>query len=90
MVTVSLRFEEGFKNELDEMCDEMGMNLTTFFMLYAKKAVRERKIPFEIAAPRDPFYSEKNIERLRQSIKQAEEGKTITKTMEELEKLSDE
>ena len=23
--------------QLDEMCDEMGMNLTTFFMIYEKK-----------------------------------------------------
>ena len=37
MVTVSLRFEENFKKELDKMCDEMGMNLTTFFMIYAKR-----------------------------------------------------
>ena len=36
MVTVSLRLEENFKKELDKMCDEMGMNLTTFFMIYAK------------------------------------------------------
>ena len=53
MITVSLRFEENMKKELDEMCDEMGMNLTTFFMIYAKKALRERKIPFDIAAPGD-------------------------------------
>ena len=39
------------KKELDEMCAEMGMNLTTFFMIYAKKALRERKIPFMVDAP---------------------------------------
>ena len=27
------------------------MNLTTFFMIYAKKALRERKIPFMVDAP---------------------------------------
>ncbi len=51
MVTVSLRFEEDMKKELDEMCEEMGMNLTTFFMIYAKKALRDRRIPFDIVAP---------------------------------------
>lgn len=51
MVTVSLRFDEQMKKELDEMCDSMGMNLTTFFMIYAKKALRDRKIPFELEAP---------------------------------------
>jgi addiction module RelB/DinJ family antitoxin len=51
MTTVSLRFDDKMKKELDEMCDEMGMNLTTFFMIYAKKALRDRKIPFELEAP---------------------------------------
>lgn len=51
MITVSLRFEEKMKKELDEMCDEMGMNITTFFMVYAKKVLRDRRIPFDIAAP---------------------------------------
>ena len=37
MITVSLRFDEKTKKELDELCDELGMNLTTFFMIYAKK-----------------------------------------------------
>lgn len=30
MTTVSLRFDDEMKKQLDEMCDEMGMNLTTF------------------------------------------------------------
>ena len=57
MTTVSLRIEDKMKKELDDMCTEMGMNITTFFMIYAKRALRDRKIPFEIVAPRDPFYS---------------------------------
>lgn len=51
MTTVSLRFDDNTKKELDEMCAEMGLNLTTFFMIYAKKALRERKIPFMVDAP---------------------------------------
>lgn len=85
MTTVSLRFDDDFKAELDAMCDEMGMNLTTFFMLYAKKAVRDRKIPFEITAPRDIFYSEANMRVLSESTQQMNNGKTVTKTLEELE-----
>ena len=51
MTTISLRFDDQMKKELDEMCEAMGMNLTTFFMIYAKKALRDRKIPFELEAP---------------------------------------
>lgn len=89
MVTVSLRFEDDIKKELDSICDEMGMNLTTFFMVYAKKVLRDRKIPFEIEAPA-PFYSEANMRNIEKSLRQIREGKVIVKTMEEREAMEDE
>lgn len=36
-----------------------------------------------------PFYSESIMARLRHSFKQAEEGKVIRKTMEELEDMAE-
>ena len=61
MTTISLRMDDEMKKELDEMCEAMGMNISTFYMVYTKKALRERKIPFEIEAPQDPFYSKTMI-----------------------------
>ncbi len=90
MTTVTLRFDDEMKRDLDKMVDEMGMNLTTFFMIYAKRALRDRKIPFEITAPVDPFYSDTNKARLKESEQQFLEGRTITRTMEELEAMADE
>ena len=87
MTTVSLRFDDEMKKQLDEMCDEMGMNLTTFFMIYAKKALRDRRIPFEIAAPLDPFYSDSNMKQLNKAEQQIQNGQVIVKTMEELEAM---
>ena len=43
------------KKELEEMCEEMGMNLTTFFTIYAKRALRDRKIPFDVTAQARPI-----------------------------------
>ena len=51
MTTISLRLDDDLKRDLDQMCSDMGMSLTTFFTIYAKRAVRDRKIPFEITAP---------------------------------------
>ena len=87
MTTVSLRFDDEMKKQLDEMCDEMGMNITTFFMIYAKKALRDRKIPFDITAPQDVFYSESNMAQILKADEQVREGKIVTKTMEELEAM---
>ena len=91
MTTISLKFDDEMKKEIDEMCDEMGMNLNTFFMIYAKKALRERRIPFEIEAPiDDPFYSESNLRQLQKAGMQIAQGKVVTKTFAELEAMADE
>ena len=90
MTTVSHRFDDSMKKELDEMCAEMGMNLTTFFMIYAKKALRERSIPFEINAPRDPFYSKENMDRIEEAKEQIQNGQVVVKTFAQLEDMANE
>lgn len=59
MATVTLTFDDTMKNDLENMVNEMGMNINTFFMVYAVKVLRDRRIPFDIEAPEDPFYSNK-------------------------------
>lgn len=88
MTTVSIRLDDEMKQQLDIMCDEMGMNITTFFMIYAKKALRDRRIPFEIAAPVDPFYSETNMAQIAKAKQQVQSGRVVVKTMEELEAMA--
>ena len=79
MTTISLRMDDEMKKELDEMCEAMGMNISTFYMVYTKKALRQ-----------DPFYSKTNLEHIRESDRQIKEGKVVVKTMEELEAMAGE
>lgn len=67
---INFRIDENLKLDVEEICEEMGMSLSTAFTIFAKKLVRERKIPFIVDA--DPFYSKENIERLKKSISQME------------------
>ncbi len=60
---VNIRMDEELKRQFDEFCSNIGMTMTTAFCVFAKKAVAEQKIPFEITA-NDPFYSSANIKRL--------------------------
>lgn len=69
---VNIRMDEELKKQFDAFCSEVGMSMTTAFCVFAKTVVRERKIPFEISAPQDPFYNPANIERLKKSIAQME------------------
>ena len=72
--SVSIRMDADLKRAFDEFCTEIGMTMTTAFCVFAKTAVRERKIPFEISLERssDPFYSAENMALLRASIAQME------------------
>lgn len=82
---VNFRMDTELKKEMEKVCEELGMNMTTAFTIFAKKMTRERRIPFEVSC--DPFYSERNMMALRESIAQLNEGKVICKTMEELEAM---
>jgi DNA-damage-inducible protein J len=46
---LSIRIDRGLKDEADKMFNEMGMTLTTAVTIFVRQAVRQKKIPFEIA-----------------------------------------
>ena len=64
--------EDTLKKDMEETCEELGMNMTTAFIVYAKKVTREKRIPFDVSI--DPFYSEENMKHLRRSIHNLESG----------------
>lgn len=85
---VNVRMDEEIKKKMEETCKELGITMSTAFNIFARKMCRERRIPFDVSI--DPFYSENNMKILDESKKQLEEGKVITKTLEELKELEDE
>ena len=66
-------------------CNELGITMSTAFNIFAKKMIREKRIPFDVSI--DPFYSESNMKAIDDSIKQLEEGKVVRKTMKELKSM---
>lgn len=46
--TFSIRMDAQLKKEFDALVEDMGMNATTAFNIFARTVVREKKIPFEI------------------------------------------
>jgi len=84
-VFVNIQMDEGLKKDLETTCRELGMNVTTAFMIYAKKITREKRIPFEISM--DPFYSEKNMAHLTRGIEALNAGKGIERELIEEEAI---
>ncbi len=84
MAQVNIRIDDALKEKAEILFDELGLNMTTAFNIFIRQTVRQGGIPFEITTQVDPFYSESNMKELRKSIKEANEGKFVSKTMEEL------
>ena len=85
---VNFRMDEELKKSMEEVCKEMGLSMTAAFTIFATKVSRERRIPFEVTADPDPFYSETNMERLQKAIADVRSGKTKL-TMHELIEVDD-
>ena len=75
---VNFRMDERLKREMEQACKEMGLSMTTAFTIFANKVIKERRIPFEVAADPDPFFLEVNMKRLRKAAADAKSGKNMT------------
>ncbi len=65
-VNVNFRMDEQLKKNVEDICQRMGMNLTTLLTVCCKKVEQVRGIPFDITADEDPYYSESNMRYLKE------------------------
>ena len=72
MTTFTFRIDENLKAEMKKVCKELGMDSTTAFTIFAKKLVREKRIPFEVSV--NDFNSE-----TKQAILEAKQGIGLSK-----------
>jgi DNA-damage-inducible protein J len=75
MAQINIRIDDELKNRADNIFEELGSNMTTAFTMFVRQTIRHGGIPFEITTRTDPFYNTENMKVLRQSIKEANEGK---------------
>lgn len=45
---VSFEMNEKLRDEMAELCDELGMSIDDAFQIFARKMVNEQEVPFEI------------------------------------------
>jgi DNA-damage-inducible protein J len=89
---VTIRMDAELKKQAEDLFKDLGMNMSTAVTIFVRQSLRQRKIPFEISSPApviragypvppgeedDPFYSEKNLQSLREAVHAAEEGKFV-------------
>ena len=82
-VLFNFRMDAQVKAEMEKVCNDLGMNMSTAFNIYAKKIAREHRIPFELTT--DPFYSESNMAFIRAGIEELNAGRGVEHELIEVE-----
>ena len=72
---VNFRMDTNLKSNMEALCQELGLTMSSAFTIFARKMTRERRIPFEVSV--DSFYSEQNQARIRKAIENLNNGKGV-------------
>jgi len=86
---LNIRIDKELKEQAEVFFSELGLNMSSAFNIFVRQSLRQGKIPFELSLIADPFYSSTNMTALRQSIQEANEGKFVTKTLDELRSMEE-
>ena len=68
MANLQIRLDDELRNKAQEVAGNMGLDLASAVRMFLCQMVRENALPFRPSA--DPFYSEANMTRLRDSLNQ--------------------
>ncbi|XID91671.1 type II toxin-antitoxin system RelB/DinJ family antitoxin [Paenibacillaceae bacterium WGS1546] len=87
---INIRMDEDLKKEAEALFSELGLNMTTAVNIFVRQSLRQGGIPFDITTQTDPFYNPANLKRIRDSIMQMEQGRSVRKVSVDLERMADE
>ena len=75
---VSIRMDAELKRQFEDFCADIGMSMTTAITVFAKKAVRENRIPFQVDREIPNEETKAAIEETRRMIEDPSYGKSYT------------
>ena len=79
---VTMRIDETLKAQLQELMSNLGLDMTTFFTMAAKQAVREQALPFHPNMNTD-VYGLKAYKLAMQNTKYDQNGKAVISSDDE-------
>lgn len=81
---INIRMDSELKKQFEAFCSDMGMSMTTAFNIFAKKVVREYRIPFEISGDIPNAETKKAIKDARKGIGLSRDFCSVDDLMEDL------
>lgn len=77
--TITFRIDEEMKEELNGICEALGLTLSGALTIFAKKMINERGLPFDLKLT-------PNFETIK-AMKEVEENKGLSKTFSSVKEL---
>lgn len=84
---LNIRIDENLKKQFEAFCADIGMSMTTAFTIFAKKAVRENRIPFALTSDIPNAETRAAMQEVTQMKKDPSLGKTYSDVDEMIEDL---
>ncbi len=83
----SMRIDENVKIQLQKLMNDLGLDLTTYFTMAAKQAIREQRIPFNVAREipnSETMEAFKEVEEMKKDPSIGKSYTDVDKMMEDL------
>lgn len=84
---LNIRMDEDLKRQFEAFCADIGMTMTTAINVFARKAVRENRIPFEISGDVPNTETLEALQEVKKIKEDLSYGKTYTDVEEMMEDL---
>lgn len=78
MTSISIRMDAELKKQAEQLFAELGMNMTTAFNIFLRQAVRQQRIPFDIALDTPNADTLEALAEVQRMKKDRAVGKTYT------------
>jgi DNA-damage-inducible protein J len=75
MAQVNIRIDDTLKEQGERLFQTLGLSFSAAVSVFISQSVREGGLPFALTTKNDPFYNKSNMDVLRQSIQDANDGK---------------
>ena len=75
MAQLNMKVNDDVKRAAEIACKDIAMSMSTAINIFLGKLGKERRIPFEVTADPDPFYSQENQLRLKKAISDMKAGR---------------
>ncbi len=84
LTSTTFRMDEELKAQLRELLDNLGLDMSTFFVMTAKQAVREQGIPFKVTMDVPNSETVKAMQDTQNNIGLSKGFTSVTALMEDL------